>query len=103
MPKNLYYAKQADIDAAMSGDEKMAKKVRKPQDFIWAAKYIKNKVQSAESVWIVDLAKSLPTESIKENILKSAYSYAASKGLRIFNDSGVKEFMSASTYLKIGG
>ena len=64
----------------MSGDEKMAKKVRKPQDFIWAAKYIKNKVQAAESVWIVDLAKSLPTESIKENILKSAYSYAASKG-----------------------
>ena len=103
MPKNRYYAKQADIDAAMNGDEKMAKKVRKPQDFIWAAKYIKNKVQSAEAVWVVDLAKSLPTESIKENILKAAYSYAASKGLRIFNDSGVKEFMSASTYVKVGG
>ena len=103
MPKNLYYAKQKDIDAAMNGDEKMAKKLRKPQDFIWAAKFIKNKVQSAEAIWVVDLAKSLPTEVIKENILKAAYSYAASKGLRIFNDSAVKEFMSASTYIKVGG
>jgi len=103
MPKNIYYATQKDIDKAMSGDEKMAKKVRKPQDFIWAAKFIKNKVQSAEAIWVVDLAKSLPTEAIKENILKAAYSYAASKGLRIFNDSGVREFMSASTYVKVGG
>ena len=75
----------------------------KPQDYIWAAKYIKNKVQSAEAVFIVDIARRVPTKKIKENILKSAYSYAASKGLRIFNDSAVKEFMSASTYIKVGG
>ena len=75
----------------------------KPQDFVWAAKYIKNKVQSAEAVFVVDLARKAPKKVIKENILKSAYSYAASKGLRIFSNSEVKEFLSASTYLKVGG
>ena len=75
----------------------------KPQDFVWAAKYIKNKVQSAEAVFVVDLARKAPKKEIKEAILKAAYSYAASKGLRIFNNNSVKEFMSASTYVKIGG
>ena len=75
----------------------------KPQDFVWAAKYIKNKVQSAEAVFVVDLARKAPKKVIKEAILKSAYSYAASKGLRIFNNTEVKEFMSASTYIKVGG
>jgi hypothetical protein len=75
----------------------------KPQDFVWAAKYIKNKVQSAEAVFVVDLARKAPKKAIKENILKSAYSYAASKGLRIFGNKEVKEFLSASTYLKVGG
>ena len=75
----------------------------KPQDFVWAAKYIKNKVQSAEAVFVVDLARKAPKKVIKENILKSAYSYAASKGLRIFGNNEVKEFLSASTYLKVGG
>jgi len=75
----------------------------KPQDFVWAAKYIKNKVQSAEAVFVVDLARKAPKKSIKEAILKSAYSYAASKGLRIFNNKEIKEFMSASTYVKVGG
>jgi hypothetical protein len=75
----------------------------KPQDFVWAAKYIKNKVQSAEAVFVVDLARKAPKKAIKEAILKSAYSYAASKGLRIFSNKEVKEFMSASTYIKVGG
>ena len=75
----------------------------KPQDFVWAAKYIKNKVQSAEAVFVVDLARKAPKKVIKEAILKSAYSYAASKGLRIFSNKEVKEFMSASTYIKVGG
>tara|TARA_B100001250_G_scaffold412271_1_gene443042 strand:- start:45 stop:1808 length:1764 start_codon:yes stop_codon:yes gene_type:complete len=75
----------------------------KPQDFVWAAKYIKNKVQSAEAVFVVDLARKAPKKAIKEAILKSAYSYAASKGLRIFSNSEVREFMSASTYIKVGG
>lgn len=75
----------------------------KPQDFVWAAKYIKNKVQSAEAVFVVDLARKAPKKAIKEAILKSAYSYAASKGLRIFSNKEVKEFMSASTYVKVGG
>ena len=75
----------------------------KPQDFVWAAKYIKNKVQSAEAVFVVDLVRKAPKKAIKEAILKSAYSYAASKGLRIFSNKEVKEFMSASTYIKVGG
>tara|TARA_B100000131_G_C18086773_1_gene600514 strand:- start:65 stop:1804 length:1740 start_codon:yes stop_codon:yes gene_type:complete len=75
----------------------------KPQDFVWAAKYIKNKVQSAEAVFVVDLARKAPKKAIKEAILKSAYSYAASKGLRIFGRSEIKEFLSASTYIKVGG
>tara|TARA_B100000131_G_C18088607_1_gene601238 strand:- start:51 stop:1790 length:1740 start_codon:yes stop_codon:yes gene_type:complete len=75
----------------------------KPQDFVWAAKYIKNKVQSAEAVFVVDLARKAPKKTIKEAILKSAYSYAASKGLRIFSNTEIKEFLSASTYLKVGG
>ena len=75
----------------------------KPQDFVWAAKYIKNKVQSAEAVFVVDLARKAPKKVIKEAILKSAYSYAASKGLRIFGNKEIKEFLSASSYLKVGG
>ncbi len=75
----------------------------KPQDYIWAAKYIKTVVQSAEAAFVVDLARKAPKKSIKENILKSAYLYAASKGLRIFSNTDVKEFFSASTYLKVGG
>ena len=52
----------------------------------------------------VDIARgSNVKESIKQDILKSAYLYAASKGLRIFSNTDVKEFFSASTYLKVGG
>jgi hypothetical protein len=75
----------------------------KPQDFIWAAKYIKNKVQSAEALFVVDIVRRVPKKVIKENILKSAYMYAASRGLRIFNKKDVREFLSSSTYVKVGG
>ena len=76
----------------------------KPQDYIWAAKYIKTVVQSAESAFVVDIARGSENKTkIKEDILKSAYLYAASKGLRIFSNKDVKEFFSASTYLKVGG
>ena len=76
----------------------------KPQDYIWAAKYIKTVVQSAESAFVVDIARGSENKTkIKEDILKSAYLYAASKGLRIFSNKDVKEFFSASTYIKVGG
>lgn len=75
----------------------------KDQDYIWAAKYIKNKVQSAEALFVVDIVRRVPKKIIKENILKSAYMYAASQGLRIFNNKDVREFLSASTYVKVGG
>ena len=40
---------------------------------------------------------------IKTNIMKSIYSQAASKGFRIFGDKKVTDYMSASSYVKVGG
>ena len=93
MPKTRY---RSSSDGRPGAPKKM-------QDFVWAAKYIKTAVQSAESVFVVDIARKVPTEDIKKNILKSAYLYAASRGLKIFTDKDVREFFSASTYLKVGG
>ena len=66
------------------------------------AKYIKNKVQSYEVGYLLD-NNSLLTKQIKENILKSMYLYASSKGFYIFRDAKVKSYMQSSTYLKVGG
>tara|TARA_B100001250_G_scaffold23571_1_gene19776 strand:+ start:533 stop:2410 length:1878 start_codon:yes stop_codon:yes gene_type:complete len=93
MPKTRY---RSSSDGRTGAPKKM-------QDFVWAAKYIKTVVQSAEAVFVVDIARKVPTEDIKKNILKSAYLYAASRGLKIFTNTDVKEFFSASTYLKVGG
>ena len=40
---------------------------------------------------------------IKENIMKSVYTYGASKGLTIFNKNGITEYVQSSTFLKVGG
>ena len=42
-------------------------------------------------------------QEIKQNILKSMYLYASSKGFYIFRDAKVKSYMQSSTYLKVGG
>ena len=110
--KVVFASAKSELMKEWSRDPRTGKLIRviprsrysgKPQDFVWAAKYIKNKVQSAEAVFVVDLARKAPQKVIKEAILKSAYSYAASKGLRIFSKNEVKEFLSASTYIKVGG
>ena len=110
--KVVFASAKSELMKEWSRDPRTGKLIRviprsrydgKPQDFVWAAKYIKNKVQSAEAVFVVDLARKAPKKSIKEAILKSAYSYAASRGLRIFSNREIKEFMSASTYIKVGG
>ena len=44
-----------------------------------------------------------PIGDIKENILKSMFSYAGSRGMIIFNKSDATAFMTSSTYLKAGG
>ena len=35
--------------------------------------------------------------------MKSIYTQAASKGFRIFRDKKITDYMSASSYLKVGG
>ena len=73
---------------------------KKPVD---AAKWLKNKVQSYEVGQVVDIAQSQIKDLVKTNIMKSVYSQAASKGFRIFGDKKITDYMSASSYLKVGG
>lgn len=73
---------------------------KKPMD---AAKWLKNKVQSYEVGQVVDKAQPQIKEYVKTNIMKSIYSQAASKGFRIFGDKKVTDYMTASSYLKVGG
>ena len=35
--------------------------------------------------------------------MKGVYSYAGSMGFRIFTNKSVTDFMSSSTYVKVGG
>ena len=35
--------------------------------------------------------------------MKSVYSLAASKGFRIFGDNKITDYMTASSYIKVGG
>ena len=73
---------------------------KKPVD---AAKWLKNKVQSYEVGQVVDKAQPQIKEFVKTNIMKSVYSQAASKGFRIFGDKKITDYMTASSYLKVGG
>ena len=68
-----------------------------------AAKYLKHKVQSYEVGFLLDKDQKQIKDDIKENILKSMFSYAGSRGMIIFNDSKATAFMTSSTYLKAGG
>ena len=68
-----------------------------------AAKYLKNKVQSYEVGMVLDASQTQISALVKENIMKSVYSQAASKGFRIFGDNKITDYMSASSYLKVGG
>lgn len=73
---------------------------KKPVD---AAKWLKNKVQSYEVGQVVDKAQSQIKSFVKTNIMKSIYSQAASKGFRIFGDKKITDYMTASSYVKVGG
>ena len=68
-----------------------------------AAKYLKNKVQSYEVGYVLDKGKGTISDEIKKNIMKSVYSLAASKGFRIFGSKKITDYMSSSTYVKVGG
>ena len=68
-----------------------------------AAKYLKNKVQSYEVGYVLDKGKGKISDVIKQNNMKSVYSLAASKGFRIFGNKKITDYMTSSTYIKVGG
>ena len=68
-----------------------------------AAKYLKNKVQSYEVGMILDQSRNEIGEIVKTNIMKSVYTQAASKGFRIFGEDEIVDYMTSSSYLKVGG
>tara|TARA_Y100001963_G_C6744050_1_gene430589 strand:- start:49 stop:1581 length:1533 start_codon:yes stop_codon:yes gene_type:complete len=68
-----------------------------------ALKYLKNKVQAYEVAYVFDKDNGVIREAVRENIMKGVYSYAGSMGFRIFTDQQVTDFMTSSTYIKVGG
>jgi len=68
-----------------------------------ALKYLKNKVQSYEVAYVFDKDNGIIKEAVRENIMKGVYSYAGSMGFRIFSNNQVTDFMTSSTYIKVGG
>ena len=66
------------------------------------AKYTKNKIQAYEQAWIIDpKSKNNPlTEKVRNNILKSMWMYAASKGFVIFNKNTVVSYLLSGSHLK---
>ncbi len=73
---------------------------RDPLDGI---RYIKDKVQSGEIGYVLDKESGIIGDAIKDNIMKGVYTYAGSKGFRIFRDKSVTDYMTSSTYVKVGG
>lgn len=82
--------------------EQVQRMQRSRQSNLTIAKFVKNKVQSYEVGFLLGKGQ-IPRQEIKQNILKSMYLYASSKGFYIFRDAKVKSYMSSSTYLKVGG
>lgn len=68
-----------------------------------ALKYLKNKVQAYEIANVFDKDNGIIQQAVKEDIMKGVYSYAASKGLRIFTQKKVVDYMTSSSYIKVGG
>ena len=101
------YCNNLSTDAMAIGKflEEFEKKLGKTtnKNYKDAAKYLKNKVQSYEVGYVLDKGKGAISDEIKKNIMKSVYSLAASKGFRIFGDKKITDYMSSSTYLKVGG
>ena len=62
------------------------------------AKYMKNKVQAYEMAYIID--KSPLNRTVKDNILKSMWMYAASEGFTVFNTDRTTAFLLSGSYVK---
>ena len=63
---------------------------------------MKNKIQAYEQAWIIDpKSKDNPlTMKVRNNILKSMWMYAASKGFVIFNKNNVVAYLLSGSHLK---
>ena len=83
--------------------ESRGKKPPVPAKLRQALKYLKNKIQAYEVAYVFDKDNGIIKEAVRENIMKGVYSYAGSKGFRIFTDNQVTDFMTSSTYIKVGG
>tara|TARA_B100001057_G_scaffold478988_1_gene550078 strand:- start:3356 stop:5104 length:1749 start_codon:yes stop_codon:yes gene_type:complete len=100
----------ADYISKLSGGKHSKAKVidqiqrmqRSRESLLTITKFIKNKVQSYEVGFLLGKNQVLRQE-IKQNILKSMYLYASSKGFYIFRDAKVKSYMQSSAYIKVGG
>ena len=66
-------------------------------------RYIKDKVQSGEIGYVLDKESGIINDDIKDNIMKGVWTYAGSRGFRIFRDKSVTDYMTSSTYVKVGG
>ncbi len=66
------------------------------------ARYMKNKIQAYEQAWIIDpKAQGNPLSvEVRNNILKSMWMYAASKGFVIFNKNNVVSYLLSGSHLK---
>ena len=66
------------------------------------ARYMKNKIQAYEQAWVIDpKSKDNPlSEKVRNNILKSMWMYAASKGFVIFNKNNVVAYLLSGSHLK---
>ena len=87
-------------------DKMIAKGLAKGKDYsdvqisYTQAKYMKNKIQSYEVAHVLDYAGADIGEKVKNNILKSMWMYAASKGFAIFKKDDTSFYLLAGSYLK---
>lgn len=70
---------------------------------MFLSKWIKNKVQSYEVGFMLEYGKGSLSDMIKDNITKSMFLYAGSKGFMVFGDQKSKTYLQSSTYVKAGG
>ncbi len=64
------------------------------------AKYMKNKIQSYEVAHVVDYDGAGINKKVKNNIIKSMWMYAASKGFAIFKENKTSFYLLSGSYLK---
>lgn len=66
------------------------------------AKWMRGKIQSYEQAWVLDNQgnENPLTKEVQDNLHKSMWMYAASKGFAVFNKNNVVAYMLSGPYLK---